>query len=248
MSEPQPARDVAEHVSAVLSTIFAWLDELGGHFQAVYDQAARADQDLCSDSLCALRDPIFAQLHHARETLAGTGVILSENLLPDHPHLLEWWQNNADAPPSYLVVEHDPASVDFYDYQSAAWFAIPRESGGRALVGPYVDYSGTDEYMLTLARPVHSGSRFLGVAAADIHSGMFETLLLRIMGHAIPAVALVNSTGRVVASNTASRVTGSLVSGDMTNATYPITLSPSTLDITRPCSGLPWALMVLGPP
>lgn len=233
----------ADRVSAVLDDAFGWLDRLAGRLRLLHDSARSEGRPLRAEELADLREPIFARLREHPRLVAGTGVILAGDVLADRSHWLEWWQNRAGDSPVFLEVDHDPASVGYYDYATAAWFALPRRTGQRVAVGPYVDYSGTDEYMLTLANPVSSGEWFLGVAATDIRADAFESLLIRALGGAGPPAVLVNATGRVIASNTPHKIAGSLVAErelDPDRPAYPVT-APCAAD----CAGLPWRVCAL---
>ncbi|AXK35047.1 hypothetical protein DVA86_22765 [Streptomyces armeniacus] len=236
-------RTAAGRVTAVLDDAFGWLDLLADRLRALHEQSRADGRALRAHELTALREPVFARLREHPKLIAGTGVILAEDVLADRSHWLEWWQNRPDGPPAFLEVDHDPASVGFYDYPSAAWFALPRKTGDRVVVGPYVDYSGTDEYMLTLANPVRCGEHFLGVAATDIRADAFESLLLGAIGAAGPPAALVNATGRVVASNTPQKIAGSLVEErELDSAWSEVPVRDSA---GRGCAGLPWKVSLL---
>lgn len=113
-----------------------------------------------------------------------------------------------------------------------------RRTGGRIVVGPYVDYAGTDEYILTFACPVTSAHGFFGVAAADIRASDFEQSMLPLLDAAGPRTLLVNDSGRVIASNTAAAIVGSLVPArDRRGSQVP----PGSG--SERCQGLPWSLV-----
>ncbi|MQA10239.1 MAG: hypothetical protein GEU98_17145 [Pseudonocardiaceae bacterium] len=233
----------ANRVAAVIDDAFNWLDRLAERLRGLHEEARTRHRALRADELTALRESIFGRLREHPRLIAGTGVILAEDMLADRTHWLEWWQNQPDGQPTFLEVDHNPASVDYYDYAAAAWFALPRRTGKRVVVGPYVDYSGTDEYMLTLANPAYSGEHFLGVAATDIRADEFESLLLGALGGAGPPAALVNATGRVVASNTPQKIAGSLVAERELDRDWPeFTVGAPA---TGECAGLPWRVSVL---
>lgn len=235
-------RAAASSFSAVLDGAFACLNQLADVFGGLHESACEAGRPLRAEQLSALRTHVFARLREP-ELIAGTGVIVAEDVLADRTHWLEWWQKRPGAEPVFLEVDHDPTSMNFYDYSSASWFDVPRRTGERVAIGPYVDYAGTDEYVLTLAHPVHSGQRFLGVAAADIRITVFESLLLPALGQSGPPAVLMNATGRVLASNTAYKTAGSLVSGDEIDSGWPqIAVSASAAET---CTGLPWTVSVL---
>lgn len=233
----QHAREAAEHVRTTLTGVFDWLDDLSGKLLHLHTAVTERHRALCLDDLGELQKPIFGRLRAESELLAGTGVILAENVLGDRSHWLEWWQHRPDAPPKFLQVNHDPSSVEFYEFTEAEWFKRPREQHHRVLTGPYVDYCGTDEYLLTLSVPVLADDKFLGVAAADIHVAAFEKLLLRSRGPADPPTALVNRTERIVAASAPNHVTGTLLRGHEHHLR-------STVDIEG-TEGLPWQIVVL---
>ena len=113
--------------------------------------------------------------------------------------------------PLPLTVDLDTGNIGSYDYPLAPWFDVPYRTGRRVVVGPYVDYAGTDEYILTFAAPISSDAGFFGVAAADIRTNDFERAMLPTLNSEGPATVLVNATGRVLASNTPAIIVGSMV-------------------------------------
>lgn len=132
--------------------------------------------------------------------------------------------------------------MNFYDYSSAGWFDLPRRTGERVVIGPYVDYA---EPMSTCS-PSRTRSGFLGVAAADIRVNVFESLLLPAIGHSGPPAVLMNAAGRVLASNTAHKVVGSLVADEeLDRERSQVEVGTSTPD---QCTGLPWTVSVLRKP
>ncbi|WP_439654070.1 cache domain-containing protein [Streptacidiphilus melanogenes] len=161
----------------------------------------------------------------------GVGFVAAPGLLTDVPAWLEWWQLRPDGRVQPLLLDLDPATSAYSDYTHWDWYALPRDSGRRAISGPYVDYLCTDEYSLTLAAPVHGpDGAFAGVVAADVYLRHFDAVAvpaLRALGR--PAF-LVNPRGRVVASTTAARLAGDLVR-DLDGS------------VVHPCSGIPLRLV-----
>ncbi|MEU6127961.1 hypothetical protein ABZ805_02200 [Saccharopolyspora sp. NPDC047091] len=224
----------AAHISGMLDDAARWCGELGERLRAAHDAATA----LSTEDLSALWQPIFDRLDAEPAVLAGTGVILADDVLTDRAHWLEWWQHRPGDTPRFLQVDHDPDSVGFYDYAAAPWFTAPRDTGVGVAVGPYVDFAGTDEYLVTLAVPVRSGNRFLGVAAADLRTGEFERALLAHVGPLRPPTALINGANRVIASNTPSRLPGTLVTAG------PLAADPGReVRAAVPLSGLPWRVV-----
>lgn len=145
------------------------------------------------------------------ELVVGLGLIVAPGLLDDEQLRLEWWQrDDAGGPPTPLDVDLNRLSSGFYDYETAEWFAIPRRSGARHVVGPYVDVHGTGSYMLTFTVPVVWDGGFVGVAGADVPAARFEERLLERLPAASPSV-LLNADDRVVFSSSARWLAGSRV-------------------------------------
>lgn len=143
------------------------------------------------------------------ELVVGLGLIVAPGLLDDEQLRLEWWQRGdvGDAPTA-LDVDLNRLSSGFYDYEAAEWFAVPRLSGTRHVVGPYVDVHGTGSYMLTFTVPVMWDGGFVGVAGADVPAARFEERLLERLSTSPPSV-LLNADDRVVFSSSARWLAGS---------------------------------------
>lgn len=203
---PDPAGVISEAIEGIFATVAEVRRlALASHAAAVAEGRAFLDPDVRGLA------PAFVDLLEAPDQLAvGLGIILEPGTLPSHPLRLEWWQRSTgrDAPVP-LEVDLHPDSVGFYDYMAADWFAVPRRTRARHVVGPYVDVHGTDRYLLTLTMPMEADGRFLGVAGADVPITGFETAVLRRLGSA--EAILVNDEGRVVVSTSSRWITGCLV-------------------------------------
>ncbi|MFF5988479.1 cache domain-containing protein [Prauserella flavalba] len=102
----------------------------------------------------------------------------------------------------------NPESDAFYDYRHAAWFDIPRTAGARAVVGPYIDSWGTDDFTITASAPVVVDDEFIGVVAADLAVRQMEIAISRQLRAIDAPAVLVNSEDRVVASGVPELTTG----------------------------------------
>ncbi|SDE79864.1 cache domain-containing protein [Pseudonocardia oroxyli] len=180
-------------VERVFRSVAAVRDDLVAGYRA-------AGGRMCDSDVTAVREALIARLVRERSVAVGMGVIVAPGLLVDRPLRMEWWQADTEAAPVMLEVDLNPASVGFYDYAAAEWFTVPRRTGRRHVVGPYVDVHGTDRYLLTLTLPVLADGRFVGVAGADVPVARFETLVLRELGDLAADVVVVNVEDRVVLS------------------------------------------------
>ncbi|MFJ8198177.1 cache domain-containing protein [Streptomyces sp. NPDC096152] len=216
------ARDasVAERVEARVTT------RVGRALEAVFDVVADTAADTAellaraagrgrrpaTADLAALRPGLHLRL--AREELvSGVGFIAAPGLLADVPAWLEWWQSTAQGDVRPLLPDLDPGRSAYADYTHWDWFALPRDTGLRAVAGPYVDYLCSDEYSLTLSAPVTVAGRFAGVAAADVYLRHFEAAVLPLLRELPGPARLVNARGRVAASADPAHLAGSLTRG-----------------------------------
>jgi hypothetical protein len=236
------AGTAATSVEALLRDTFAGIEILRSLAIEVHRRAGAEGRAPTTADLSTIRPTVLAHLSsHAR--LAGTGVIAAPGMLADQPRWLEWWRRppggiSSAAGALPLTVDLDTGNIGSYDYPLAPWFDVPYRTGRRVVVGPYVDYAGTDEYILTFAAPISSEAGFFGVAAADIRANDFERAMLPTLNSEGPATVLVNATGRVLASNTPATIVGSMVRaghGDREELPHGADLSD--------CVGLPWFLV-----
>ncbi|MFC8507586.1 cache domain-containing protein [Streptomyces sp. NPDC057411] len=197
-----------------------------------------------SADLAALRPGLHGRLA-TQDLVSGVGFVAAPGLLADVPAWLEWWQRGPDGGVRPLLLDLDPAHSAYSDYTHWDWYALPRETGQRAVAGPYVDYLCSDEYSLTLSAPVHVEGRFVGVAAADVYLRHFEAAVLPVL-QALPDPArLVNARGRVAASTDPCHLAGSLTKGPdfaAVLAAPPAVHRHGALRLT-PCAGTPLVLV-----
>ncbi len=228
----------ATRVEALLRDTFAGIATLCSLTADVHRGAVAQDRSPTTADLSTIRPTVLAHLS-TQPRLAGTGVIAAPGVLADQPRWLEWWRRPpTDGDPLPLTVDLDTGNIGSYDYPHAPWFDVPYRTGRRVVVGPYVDYAGTDEYILTFAAPVSSDAGFFGVAAADIRTNDFERAMLPTLNSEGPATVLVNATGRVLASNTPAAIVGSMIHpGRGTHQELP------SGDDWADCVGLPWFLV-----
>jgi hypothetical protein len=172
-------------------------------------------------------------LHEPEQVAVGLGLVVAPRPEEGLPLRLEWWQADpGDGSLRTLEPDLRPTSLGYYDYTAAGWFDVPRRTGRRHVVGPYVDVHGTGRYLLTLTEPVVAGARFVGVAGADVPVRRFETHLLRALAPLPAPFVLLNDEGRVVLSTAPRFLVGSLLPPD---AGAP--------DEGTPVAGVPWRLL-----
>lgn len=139
--------------------------------------------------------------------VVGAGVIFSTEAVASPDGGLEWWikrEQNIEK----LEFDLTPGGERFYDYQNMPFFASASRTGQQTAWGPYVDYLGLDEYILTLSAPIQLEGRFLGVAGCDMRIKTLEEIFMPTL-RAIPGhAALLNGSGRVVVGNSGAYLVG----------------------------------------
>jgi len=171
----------------------------------------------------------LAEPHRPR--LAGVGFIPAVGALSDRPRGLEWARRAPDGTVTRLEPDLDPDSLGYYDFTATDWFRRPLATGTRSVVGPYVDVSGTDEYVVTLTVPVAHSGRALGVCGADLRLGDLSDVMMPAVRGLDGDAALVNADDRVMVSSSPRWLVGSLLhEGD------PL--------LTRRCRLAPWRVVV----
>ncbi|MER5202675.1 cache domain-containing protein [Streptomyces sp. NPDC002825] len=210
--DADPVGEVVRCVRDTLEEVFAAVAETGADTGALLAEAAGPGREPVAADLAGLRPGLRARLA-AHPLVSGVGFVAAPGLLADVPGWLEWWQRGPDGSVRPLLLDLDPQHSAYSDYTHWDWYTLPRETGRRAVAGPYVDYLCSDEYSLTLSAPVELGGRFTGVAAADVYLRHFEAAVLPVLQRLPAPARLVNARGRVAASTDPAHLAGSLTKG-----------------------------------
>lgn len=190
-------------VTAAVEQVFACVAELHDAALAALgagESAARGAADLQERARTLLAAP--------GQLAVGLGLVAAPH--QDRDVRLLWWQAD-DRRITALRPDLRPASLDFYDYTATDWFDVPRRTGQRHVVGPYVDVHGTGRYLLTLTGPVLAGGEFVGVVGADVPVNRFENHLLRALDPGVAAAVVLNDERRVVLSTSPRWLVGALL-------------------------------------
>jgi hypothetical protein len=156
----------------------------------------------------------------AREFLAensfavGAGTFLAGESVEEGGRAAEWWvRRNSDAV-ERLDADRTPGSNRYYDYEKLPFFSTARSTGEQTLWGPYVDYLGFDEYVITFTSPLFVGGSFVGVAGCDIRIKDLEPLIMPSLRAVSRDAALINASNRVILGNSGTYLVGERVKPD----------------------------------
>ncbi|MER6631510.1 cache domain-containing protein [Streptomyces sp. NPDC000987] len=240
---PSTEAEVTARVGGALEAVFDAVAETRADATALLTRVAGRHRRPATADLAALRPGLHLRLTR-EELVSGAGFVAAPGLLSDVPAWLEWWQTTADGQVRPLLLDLDPSRSAYSDYTHWDWFALPRDTGRRAVAGPYVDYLCSDEYSLTLSAPVEVDGRFMGVAAADVYLRHFEAAVLPLLRRLPGPAYLVNARGRVAASADPAHLAGSLVRGPDFAAVLEHSRPARSAGLRLvPCRGVPLVLV-----
>ncbi|MCY0906696.1 cache domain-containing protein [Arthrobacter sp. H14-L1] len=124
---------------------------------------------------------------------------------------LEWWSRKESGAIGRLDFDLTPGSNRYYDYEKLPFFSTAASTGKQTLWGPYVDFLGFEEYILTFAAPFSVYGDFMGVAACDIRIKDLEPLIMPNLLVIPSDAALVNASNRVILGNSGRYLVGERV-------------------------------------
>lgn len=195
----------ARRIEATLDDVFAAADALRQGVEAIWERAG--DRPVTPEDLAELQPMVSATLAE-QPHLSGCGFVAELGVVAGTRRFWEWWVPSTEgARPRPLVLRTSNDDTTSYAYESMAWFAGAR-SGGRTVVGPYLDFDGADRFVITCAEPVtHQGS-FIGITGADVLVSLLEPIFLGHLSGLGHTGVLINRDARVVTSNSPEFVPG----------------------------------------
>jgi hypothetical protein len=229
---PRDAGRIAAAVSAVVEGVFGTVDRIRAAALGVLAAEEQAGEWTARAEL----EERARQLLTAPGGLAiGMGLIVAPRQANGFRRRLLWWQLDGER---LLVLDPDlrPSSLGFYDYTATDWFDVPRRTGRRHVMGPYVDVHGTGRYLLTLTAPLVAGGEFAGVVGADVPVSRFETHLLHALGALDRPFLVVDDQDRVVLSTSPRWLVGALLGS-----------AGARVGSGNAIAGSPWRLHLIGP-
>jgi hypothetical protein len=208
MSDPtdtreESARLVAERTAGVLSPVLERLNQLRDAVLATRPASGPWTEQQLHTTQSTLLGLLEQDALHV-----GMGFVAEPAVVDDRERFMYWWQMTAGRT-SRLRLNFDRSSIDVYDYAEMEWFTQPRQGRARVLFGPYVDYSGSELYIVTATTPVVVDGAFCGVVGVDLLFPELERRLLGALRQAPADAVLVNAERRVVSANSPRWVLGS---------------------------------------
>ena len=202
--EESAGTELAAAVAAIVEPVFASLEEVAA---LVVEVGSSRPDGLLTEAVLQPVEELLIPLASRQELVAGTGFVADAGAVSGHERFMSWWQRRGDRV-SRLRLNFDPRSVDVYDYLQMEWFQQARSGQQRVAYGPYVDYSGSGLYTVTVTVPVQVEGRFVGVVGADLVVDELERRLVAALRRSDREAVLVGAERRVLAANTPRWVVG----------------------------------------
>lgn len=229
---------------AVGKAFDAAVAEIGAVFEHYLDRLRTlAAEVVAADDAGSLPEAALQPVRHRIEewltedgVCVGYGFVAAPGVVDDLERFMMWFQQQGSGV-RRLQLNFDPADIDVYDYLGMEWFTFARDRGGPVCYGPYVDYSGSDLYVMTLTVPVQHGDRFLGVAGADLLAARMESLVIPVLQRVPAETVVVDSERHVVFSNTARWIPGDRL------AKHPLEDPGRFRRVAEPVPGVRWAVL-----
>lgn len=144
----------------------------------------------------------------------GAGTFFASDFVEQGGRGLEWWFRKNSGAMERLDADRTPGSHRYYDYEKLPFFSTAASTGEQTLWGPYVDYLGFEEYVLTFTAPFCVHGKFAGVAGCDIRIKDLEPLLMPNLRAVTGDAALINASNRVILGNSGMYLVGERIKSE----------------------------------
>jgi len=139
----------------------------------------------------------------------GAGAVFSRVATGSEEGNLEWWVRDPEQGIARMTFGTNPTGDRFYEYEQLEWFERAFGKRKRAIAGPYIDYLGVDEYIVTCVTPLFAKGDAVGVVGCDIRMRDLERTLLMPLREISGDAAILNPHRNVLVGNS-----GRFLSGD----------------------------------
>ena len=230
------ADDAANAIDAWVTSIFADLGHMARETEHAMRDMYRRRDELTEKHLRAVR-PMASAFLERHEVPEAAGVVIGPGVIDPERGAVEWWRRDEDGTTKRIVFTLTPDAAGYYDFVSLDWFSDVIATGKPAVQGPYLDYAGMDQYIMTFMVPFSLDGELVGTAGCDIEVRELEKVIMPIL-RTIPAdAALVSRLDRTIVGNSGRFLVGNRV-GD---------LPDGGIRIDIPAEGLGLSLVVAEP-
>lgn len=210
MTIAEAANSAAANIAARIESVFAELDALSLDISSALIEA-KGKRSLFLEADLKKVKPVTLEYLAQHQFVGAAGVIIAPGAIDPSRGMIEWWRQSDEGIYKKIAFNLTPETGSFYDMENLGWFHNTVESGTRAITGPYVDYGGMDQYIMTLTSMLHLGADFVGMAGCDVEVREIESILVPMLRRIPADAALLNSDQRVILGNSGRFLVGNRV-------------------------------------
>lgn len=203
-----------EHASDAIgqwfTTVFADLHTLASACERELLGALGKRTDLTEKHLRAIQ-PAASALLDRHPAIEAAGIVLGPGVVHGTTGAIEWWRRAPQGGSERIVFTLNPNAAGFYDFLTHDWFTDVIDTGAPAIQGPYLDYAGLDQYILTSMVPFFVNGEFIGTAGCDTQVRALETVVMPLLRQIPMDAALVSKLDRIVVGNSGRFLVGNRV-------------------------------------
>jgi DNA-binding FadR family transcriptional regulator len=189
--------DLAAELRLIFDRTVQLLADIGHEVSGAFDK-----QPPARELYAEVARKVLPRLGQLDDVVHGLGFMAEVGILAETRYWIEWWQRTSDGTfDRDYSHQLDTKRDDFYDYASKGYMTRPRDTREPSAMGPYIDYGGVDDYLVTVSVPVTNNGVFVGIMAADIRVASLERAVAPWLAQADGACILLNSDSRVLLSN-----------------------------------------------
>lgn len=206
----------ADALTAWISGVSSETKELAKNVASLLEQNLAGKSKVDKAALVGLDE--VAQEFLAKNAFAvGAGTFFATESVGESGRAFEWWFRSNSGDMERLDADRTPGSNRYYDYEKLPFFSTAAATGEQTLWGPYIDYLGFEEYILTFTAPFSVRGNFTGVAGCDIRIKDLEPLIMPNL-RAVPCdAALINASNRVILGNSGAYLVGDRIKSGAPN-------------------------------
>ncbi|MCP9002011.1 cache domain-containing protein [Pseudarthrobacter sp. RMG13] len=207
MKPPPEVVQAANALTSWISGVAMETQKLSRSVASLLEQNLAGKSKIDKAALVGL-DELSRQFLTNNTFAVGAGTFFATESVEEGGRPWEWWSRKESGAIGRLDFDLTPGSSRYYNYEKLPFFSTAASTGEQTFWGPYVDYLGFEEYILTFAAPFSVHGNFAGVAGCDIRIKDLEPLIMPTL-RAIPGdAALINASNRVVLGNSGRYLVG----------------------------------------
>jgi len=211
-----PDSEIVQAANALtpwFSGVASEITELSGNVASLLERSL-VDKFKVNKSAVAGLDEVSREFLTKNSFAVGAGTLFAAESVEEGSRPLEWWSRKESGAFGRVDFNVTPGSNRFYDYEKLPFFSTAASTGEQTLWGPYIDYLGIEEYVLTFAAPFSVHGNFMGVTGCDIRLRDLEPLIMPTLRLVRADAALINASNRVILGNSGRYLVGERIKSE----------------------------------